>query len=272
MLTVCFDGAGKESSQHKVLVVAGFASFAGIWSEFETLWQNRLEQDDLPYFHAGEFAHSTGVFKQGWKDNERRRRSLTSDLFSLIESCGLRKFGCILRMDDYQQVRQKYVDKGHPSIDAFAFAAVHAVDDFHAYARGEGVPDNNVKFVFEKGDPEDHLRKILRDRNYGDPYFAWKTLHIDGKGVKHDPFIGLQAAGWLAYEFYLDADRLLYSDPTERWALQRFQTLRGDLKLQHRGQLLPAMPDKQKIFNSIRTSIDRLEKAKKDQGTGHMAK
>jgi hypothetical protein len=165
MLTCCFDAAGKEAEPHKILAVAGFASFADIWSEFETRWQDRLTQDGLPYFHAVEFAHSTGIFNNGWKGNETRRRSLQADLFNIIQSCGLRKFGAILVLDDFGKSKQKIVEAGHADIAAYAFAAMNAVEDFVAYAKGEGVV-KNVRFVFEKGDPEDDLRKLFREKGY----------------------------------------------------------------------------------------------------------
>jgi hypothetical protein len=59
MLTASFDGAGKEGEKHNTVVVAGFASFEGVWEEFESRWLERLSKDNLPYFHAGELAQSS---------------------------------------------------------------------------------------------------------------------------------------------------------------------------------------------------------------------
>jgi hypothetical protein len=71
MLTVCFDAAGEED-QTNLIVVSGFGALGGKWNEFERLWGQRLKQDGLPYFHAVEFAHSTGAFA-GWKGDKDRR-------------------------------------------------------------------------------------------------------------------------------------------------------------------------------------------------------
>lgn len=264
MMTACFDGAGKDTSQYGVMVVAGFSSVAGVWREFETLWKHRLDKDHLPFFHPGRLAHFEAPF-DSWKGDEPRIRSLTGDLMEIIKSCGLRKFGCILMLEHYRNVMGKRVKQGVPKLDCFAFAALKAVDDYHAFAKAEGIK-HNVKSVFEKGDPEDHLRKLFREYGHEEPHFTWSKTHTDQKGFTHDPFLGLQAAGWIAYEFYLDAHRLYFEKPTERWALKQFQTLPGQLKFMYDKErvLQPKVTNPQEIFESLRTSIQHLEKARKD--------
>jgi hypothetical protein len=230
MLTACFDAGGKDSDKHNVISVAGFASFSGMWKEFETHWADRLKREGLASFHATDFAHSTGAFKNGWKGNETRRTALSSDLMSIIRECGLRKFGSVMKLDEFRHWRQ---DRKFAWADAFAFAAIDPVEAFQAYARAEGVT-SNVRYVFEKGDPEDQLRRVFRDRGYLEPDFAWSKPHVDRKGVIYDPFLGLQAADWIAFEYYLDADRLLYGEPSDRWALRQFETIPGFITLRHR--------------------------------------
>jgi hypothetical protein len=233
MLTVCFDAGGKDDTAHKVITVAGFASFSGVWAEFERRWSDRLRVDHLPYFHAGEFAHSTGAFKDGWKGNKERRDRLSSDLMNVIRDCGLRKFGSIVSLVDFRDWRK---DRPFNRAQAFAFAAIDPVEAFHSYAWREGIK-NNVRYVFEKGDSEDQLRWIFRHRGYIEPDFAWSKPHVDRKGFAYDPFLGLQAAGWIAYEFYLDADRVLRGEPTERWPLRQFQSLPGTVTVRRLKEL-----------------------------------
>jgi hypothetical protein len=48
MLTACFDGAGKPDKP--VVLVAGFASFAAVWQEFDTGWSSVLEDFVIPIF------------------------------------------------------------------------------------------------------------------------------------------------------------------------------------------------------------------------------
>ncbi|HEY1205074.1 MAG: hypothetical protein ABSH46_19830 [Bryobacteraceae bacterium] len=265
MLTVCFDAGGKEKD-HRVLTVAGFASFAGVWAELEERWQKRLDRDGLGFFHAGDFAHSVGQFS-GWKGDEKRRRSLLVDLFRIIQDCGLRKFGCILHLESFYKIKKKR--SGEPRLgpyiqrlNAFAYAATMAVESFQSYAMAEGVRDN-IRCVFEKGDPEDILRKIFRAKGLVEPDFMWSKPHTDGKGFSYDPFLGLQAAGWIAYEYYLDVERLLYSGASDRWALRQFEILPGQLTFLSAkdGKLLPYVGDLKIDSKRIAEAIALLERA-----------
>lgn len=240
MFTACFDGAGKDHSD-RIVVVAGFGSFSKVWEEFESLWAERLTKDNLPYFHAGQFAHSTGPFVE-WKSDEKRRKSLTADLVDIIRTCGLRKFGSMMRVADWQILSKKRRDSGElsgwPNLDAFSIAAMSAVEDLYCYAKQESIK-SNVQCVFEKGDPEDCVRRIFSEQGMPDPYFTWAAPHVDRKGIAHDPFIGLQAAGWVAYEYFLDSDRVMHGQPSDRWARREFDLLPGNISFKYHAPLLP---------------------------------
>lgn len=259
MLTACFDAAGKEqeNQRDRIMAVAGFAGFGGQWKEFDERWSERLKRDGLPYFHAGQFAHSEGPFRT-WKG-----ASLSSDLMAIIKDAGLRKFGSVLHVDGYIKTRKKYIDQGYASLHPFAFAAMRAVDSFHAFARAEGVL-RNVECVFEKGDPETDLRKLFAEYGYAEPFFKRSTPHRDRKGFEHDPFLGLEAAGWITYEYYLDSERLLFSQATDRWALQQFEALPGDILFLYRDAPGPPLMDEQKMHDALAESIERLEHARNE--------
>ncbi len=265
MLTACFDGSGKDSPTHDFLVVAGFSSFAGVWDDFDSEWDRVLKSYGVPYFHAKEFAHSAKAFSEGWKGDETRRRAFLSSLFEVIQGCGLRKFGCILRLADFKDVLRR---KGGVSelegwllIDAYAFAAINAVHDLNSFATREGVA-KNVRYVFEKGDPESDRRQAFRGYKFSDPDFAWPRSHKDSKGAVHIPFLGLQAADWLAYEYYLDSNNLLnFEKPIrDRWPMQQFESLPGAVTLRYggdlmRGTLVPAA----EAFARVREATAQLE-------------
>lgn len=232
MLTGCFDGAGKEqdaSASTDVVVVAGFAGMAGAWSAFHEKWTARLLQDGLKTFHAVDFAQFRREFKKGWRDNEPRRRALTRDLMDIIIEHGLRKFGNITPLGAYRTIDTKL--RKTLLLDAYVMGAPCVAGDLNFYAIENGM-GRNVRYVFEKGDSEDALRKRFRNDGFSDPDFTWKAPCIDRKGIEHDGFVGLQAADWLAYEYYLDAGRFVAGEPRDRWAFTEFQKLTGHIGLQ----------------------------------------
>lgn len=230
MLTVCFDTARTKISEGLVLV-AGFGGFADVWTQFDSAWEERLRRDGLAHFHAGDLAHFRGQFETGWRDDEGRRRRLQQDLMDIIHAHGLRRFGCCVPVSVHNRIDAKIT-----RFDAYVHAALASVDEFNEYARSIRV-DRNVRYVFEKGEREDDLRSRFRDEGYTEPLFTWKTKHTDRKGFTHDGFLGLQSAGWLAYEYYLDAKRVAAIDTPltssieeGRWAFQNFEKLAGRIQ------------------------------------------
>jgi hypothetical protein len=231
MLTVCFDAAGKEGGGPFV-VVAGFGSMAKVWGDFESKWQQRLKLDGLPYFHAHAFAHSIHPFEEGWKDNEPRRMSLCQDLMQIISDHGLRKFGTVIQIEAHNTIDESLRERLF--LNAYVHGARCSIATFNNYAKSIGI-NRNVRYVFEKGDPEDKLRRRFRADGLNEPDFTWKTAHIDRKGVIHDGFLGLQAADWLAYECLLDLKRRDDKyDRTKkpRWAYPHFDNMLGRIEVQ----------------------------------------
>lgn len=230
MLEVCFDTARTKITEGVVLV-AGFAGFAGVWKDFETAWQARLERDGLTHFHAGDFAQFHGQFKTGWREDEKRRQGLLADLMDIITVHGLRRFGCCVPL-----FVQEKIDPAIQNFNAYVHAAHASVDEFQQYARENGVI-RDVRYVFEKGEREVELRARFRDAGYEEPDFEWNRRTTDRKGFVRDGFLGLQAAGWLAYEYYLDALRVVIdlSKPVSqiengRWAFRQFEQMPGRIQ------------------------------------------
>lgn len=227
MLSGCFDGGGKQASGHRVISVAGLCSFSRPWDEFEQRWTARLMTDGLSAFHAADLAHSVREFA-GWKGDERRRRALCRDLMAIIRQCGLRKFGSVVTIEDYVRSNQKY--GFDPDGTAFAFCGMKCAEAFTEYAHSIGVREN-LEYLFEKGGPEQTLRDWFTAFGFTDPNFRWKTVHFDRMGTKHHPFVGLQAADWIAYEYYLASDRRIYEQfsAEDRWAITEFQAMPGSV-------------------------------------------
>lgn len=256
MLTICFDTAREKSSE--ILVVAGFAGFAKVWSQFDIEWQARLVRDNLSEFHAGDFAHFSGDFVSGWKGNEPRRRALLHDLMDLIRGHGLTRFGCAVPLPIHNRLDSTIKDR---FFDAYVHASLAAVDHFNHYARELRV--ECVRYVFEKGEREDGLRQRFREEGYNDPDFTWKKPHRTRKGFVDPGFLGLQAAGWIAYEYYLDMTKTLNlnmpltkKQEEGRWAFQQFESLPG-------GAIQLVMsPDSSNMVMKIRDATRHLRNLK----------
>ena len=235
MLSACFDAAGKlEDKNTPIILVAGFASMSRVWLEFEQRWNAVLEKADIDRFHAGDFAGCKGQF-QSFKNNETKKRDLISRLLDVIEECGLRKFGAWMEKGKVAEAKALLgLTEDDTASHPYVLCSRYAVDDLHAFARGAGI-HSNVEAVFEKGDPEHLLRKHFTKHDYPDPEFRWSHV-VCQKGIRRDPFLGLQAAGWIAWEYYVDVCRvfgLSEQQPTTegRHAFRVFEGLPGRVNI-----------------------------------------
>jgi hypothetical protein len=272
MLTACFDAAGKtEDKNTPVVVVAGFASRDGVWVEFDDRWSAVLKEYGIPFFHAGLFAGFKHPFSE-WRHDEAKRRSLVADLLGIIQECGLRKFGALLRKKDLIKAKEVMGLETEPGIDHYVLCSRATLDDLYSYARGEG-ENGNLAAVFEKGDSEDKLKKHLKRHGLLEPDFRWSREVIDRKGITTTPFLGLQAAGWIVWEYYLDFCRvagLKGPAPTDsgRVPFRAFEALPGHLKSPHLGNCFDDIRAQVSAtfaqeLNAVRASTERLERAKR---------
>jgi hypothetical protein len=151
MFTACFDAGGSQHDQD-FLVVAGFISSADVWLKFDSAWRDRLAQDGLSYFHMVDFAQSRGKFKEGWKNNERRRQRLLADLMDIIQKHAFRKFGCAVDNEMFLRHLSKE-RRGEYFLDAYALAAMDCTAQVLRWCKTQPAPEfYKVRFVFEDGD------------------------------------------------------------------------------------------------------------------------
>ena len=117
------------------------------------------------------------------------------------------------------------------TVDPYVLCSRSAMDDLHAFAKREGIT-SKPHCVFEKGDEEDLLRKHLKKHQFPDAEFRW-SREVEKKGMLHSPFLGLQAAGWIAWEYYLDACRVfgLKEYRSTRETLATFESMPGNIKI-----------------------------------------
>lgn len=76
MLTMCFDGSGKEDDPNtRFVTLAGFAGEQDAWDFFNAEWERTLQRHGkigakcAPYMHMVEAIYRTGPF-EGWTDDE----------------------------------------------------------------------------------------------------------------------------------------------------------------------------------------------------------
>jgi|SRR6185369_12009453 len=217
-----FDAGGHQEDQ-KYLVVAGFAAPVTSWIDFESSWRNRLSTDRLEYFHAVEFAHSRGQFAQNWKDDEKRRRSLLSDLMDIIKQNVSRKFSNVVVNESLNEMPDD--TKAHFHINAYSLSGRTCVARLREWMRRERWEDE-PELIFEAGDiGAGLLRKTLIRDGFPEPAFRAKTdqLISDGSILRAPP--ALQAADWLAYEVFLATK----ANEVRRWAMEQFLTTPGNI-------------------------------------------
>lgn len=240
MLTACFDASGKRADS-PCIVVAGFSTIASEWSAFEDKWAEALNRHQVSHFHAAPLARFAEPYND-WPKGEREdhRRALSEDLMRIIEDFALRKFGACILLSDIEQLRRQLVIQSGEEfmIEPFVYAAISAVEDFHAYAKLQGIT-SNLRYVFDDGDPQDALRKVFDYCGFSPPDFMPDTAQKNRKGITRDPFLGLQAADWIAYEYYLNFNRLLSGEGKDegRWAFKKFEGLRGSIGIRNYGFL-----------------------------------
>jgi hypothetical protein len=174
----------------------------------------------------------------------------------------------VVRRKDFIQAKANLGLAMDSTVDPYVLCSRYAVDQLYIYAKSEGIT-GNIRCVFEKGDPEDRLRKHFKNNDFPDPDFMWSKLHIDRKGFCHDPFLGLQAAGWLTWEYYVDFCRLFglskqRHNDEGRFPLRVFEDLPGFLKVPFLSKpfldvLCHSTVSFQKSIQVAQEAADRLE-------------
>jgi hypothetical protein len=257
------------------MAVVGFASQAGMWAEFEDRWQSVLGRYSVTHFHAGDFASHKGPFENGWRDEEQKKRDFQSELMGVIEECGLRKFGSLLWVRDLQKARAMMGLATDSTAIPYVLCARAAVDEFNSFAIGEGQREN-IEYVFEKGDEEDELRKHFKKHSLHEPVFRW-CRPVEKKGITQRPFMGLQAAGWIVWEYYMALSRMFqekyshYPYPPERWPLKIFDDHRrvpGEVTILYKSSPVLHWLENQKaafvdLSKGVAEATERLEAAKR---------
>ena len=227
MLTCAFDASGHQSNQ-LCLVVAGFVSSAKDWIDFSAEWQDRLDRDAICYFHMVEFAHSVKQFKR-WKDQEKRRQTLFSDLLGLIKKYAYRKFGCAIINDTFHS-NISSANQNQLYLNSYSMAARSSVAQVGLWAKRDKISSPSIEYVFEDGDVGKGLlvQRMVEDC-YPAPIFRPKKVKITPEGQIIPAFLPLQAADILAYEMFKAVREMEESGSYRlRWGLEEFHRMPGE--------------------------------------------
>jgi hypothetical protein len=223
-------------------------------------WQKRLKEDDISFFQMNQFANSRGQFKDGWKDNEPRRRNLLCDLMEIILEHTFRKFGCVIENRKFREIiTDAQLSKWR--LDAYSFAGFYCALQVDHWRRFEKFDDFPL-FVFEDGDPgKGLLAARLRDAGFGTAEFKPKLDKITKTGPIRG-YTPLQAADFLAYEIFHANKELENSEYKPRWAMLEFHNNKVGGLVKYDYHELNMLNEDFAFNERLKEAVKRLEKLK----------
>jgi len=212
--------------------MAGFASSAERWDEFDSEWRKRLGEDGLDHFHMHAFTQcihgAAGPFDDTWINKEGRRQRLLADLLGIIQAHAWQKFAGILPVNSFRMFSDETKKDFVPTMIATAGRLIWA--DVEVWRKREKFR-NQSRIVFENGDTEKgSLIAALQDLTGTVPSFEPKKDDPE-RGIA--AFTPLQAADILAYE----AQKLTqkFDDPVNgidlRFPYHELERIPGDIKV-----------------------------------------
>jgi hypothetical protein len=223
MFTTAFDASGHESDQ-LMMVVAGFISSVDDWTNFSKKWKERLAKDGLEYFHMKEFSH--------WcSDDEARRRSLLSDLMELIKAHAYRKFGVVVSNKGFG-ANFSEADRNEWRLTAYSFAGYRSIMEVSKWAMRDRIR-SPIEHIFEEGDlGRDKLEKSATNSGHTIQFRPGKKDRKTDSGNAISAFVPLQAADFLAAEYFMEAERrlkIIKKRSKPRWAYLEFDKMMGNI-------------------------------------------
>ena len=202
MLTAYFDESG-TTPPSKILTIAGYLSTVQRWEKFEIEWLALLDEYNLEYSHAVDFAHFKMGFKREEKDVERRKE-FYKKACKIIKDNTIQPFDISLIWEDYNVLISFYKGKDKPPaygvlVNRLLFMVAEWARDNEKYFP--------IHYVFERNK---HIEGWMA-RNYaqaskdiatggawqfGSLTFAEGKVELNGR----KPLVQLQAADMNAYE------------------------------------------------------------------------
>ena len=205
VIKVFFDGGNKaDSTQFKVLTLAGYAATDAMWGRLEKAWSSTLSLHGAPYMHMKEAINLSGSFTlaNGW--NRTKVGELLKDLISVIgtfKKVPMRAIACTVLLQDYQSVRKKGIEL--PPVEQLCVTQCIGValvwyTGLPGTHNSSHLPEKSVDLHFDRGEPfrahasDAWNNKTLRMRS------SFKAIRqISESAMKSTP--GLQMADMLAW-------------------------------------------------------------------------
>jgi hypothetical protein len=189
MFTAYFDasGNGADKEPGAILFVSGFVSSAEKWIRFGEEWVALLKERGVTSpFHMAEFETAT----KGSEWTYERRQAFLLETSEVIRRHTLKPFSHGVVIADLQRMFREYeIPEGNPP-QPFPWCALRVCLRVMDWAGKNLRPDDEVEFVFEKGDLD--WGKFL--------YLAQTHLNILPTPRPKDTHVAFQACDFLAWE------------------------------------------------------------------------
>lgn len=212
--------------------MAGFVAPSDAWQKVGATWQDVLDIFHVKTFHAKEFAHSAGEFKE-WKGKETKRRLFYYGLVSTLAESGAVPVGGIVSLEDFRSLTEAQQSNfKDPYYIAFQNctrgAAVQAafldppekVAMVYAYNQEFGaLPPQETYSVDQAGDAEKLWHTIKSVTDFGN----WMGGY--GSSTPKDT-VQLQAADLFAYELAKEFEsQIVRPNDSMRWGMKQLLKL-----------------------------------------------
>ncbi len=167
-----------RSKNGQFTVVAGAIASVKDWNDFDNEWRPALKDNGIQYFRMSEFAHSTGQFQKGWKNNEDRRRKFLERLAKIISEHIASWVGVCVSQKDYDAADLKYQLREY--LRPYPLCGVTCVEMAHKWQKASKLDYLSMEYIFEDGDDySDQLRKRIKQAFGKEPIFRPKILTRD---------------------------------------------------------------------------------------------
>lgn len=194
MLRAYFDDSGHSQDPNDTVVcIGGCVSPVSAWEQLQPEWKRVLEDFKVPYLHMKEFAHSEGVFAEGWKGDEPKRTAFLGALMDTMDRHVMSVVSTTVLISDFNRLtavqRQQMVDPHFMCLQDVFLASTITLHD---------KPNEQVDIVFSNqsrhvGLTERFLESAREEMSLGGRLgaFTWASPQS---------ILPLQAADLVAYE------------------------------------------------------------------------